>query len=214
MSLLGITSFDELNKLVGMKKSDPFDEYFAPMKISEEQKKQRIRLAKRLEEEFLYVFSYMFYAYPIINGEMITDLRDRYMQQLLELGIATSIADDLYRRQAYKFAVDAISATQRHKEDPYYYSADRARFCAEDQSCFICDKKDFADALEAGMRYKTWETIGDNHVRNSHLEVEGMTIPIEDVFVLEGGLLRYPHDTEMGASDDEVCGCRCTLSFS
>lgn len=210
----GVTSFDELNKLVGMEKSDPFDEYFAPMKISEEQKKQRIRLAKRLEEEFLYVFSYMFYAYPIINGEMITDLRDRYMQQLLELGIATSIADDLYRRQAYKFAVDAISATQRHKEDPYYYSADRARFCAEDQSNFVHDAKDFRDAVDAGYAYKTWETVGDNRVRYSHTEVEGLTIPIDEPFVLAGGLMMAPHDSSMGVDESELVMCRCSLSYS
>ena len=210
----GVTSFDELNKLVGMNRSEPFEDYFAPMKISDVQKKQRIRLAEALEEEFLYVFGYMFYAYPIINGQMITDLRDRYLQQLLELGIAVSVADDIYRRQAYKFAVDAISATQRHKDDPYYYSADRARFCAEDQSNFCYDAKDFQDAIEAGFLYKTWETVGDNRVRDSHAEVEGLTIPIDEPFMLAGGLMMRPHDASLGCSEDELIMCRCSLAYS
>ena len=49
----GVVTFDELNQLVGMKRSTPLDEYFAPMKISENKKKERLRLAERLEEEFL-----------------------------------------------------------------------------------------------------------------------------------------------------------------
>lgn len=216
----GVTSFDELNQLVGMKRSEPFDDFFAPMKITDEQKRERIRLAEALEEEFLYMFSYMFYAYPILNEQMINDLRDGYIKQLEELGIAAMVADDIARRsnpyyqQAEKFAIDCIDATRRHKEDPYYYSADRARLNAEDQSNFVLDVKDLDDAIENGYTYKTWNTVGDNRVRESHVEVEGLTIPIEEPFVLQGGLMMSPHDGSMGVSDSELAMCRCSLSFS
>lgn len=210
MSLLGITSFDELNKMVGMKRSLPFEEYFRPMKISEKQKKERMRLARLLEEEFLYMMSYMFYAYPTINMDMANELRERYIRQLELLGIATTAA----KAQAAKFAIEAVESTQRHKEDPYYYSADRARFCSEDQSNFIHDEKDYSEALDFGYTYKTWETVGDNRVRNSHEEVEGLTIPIEEPFVLQGGLMMRPHDASLGVSEDELILCRCSLSYS
>lgn len=215
----GVTSFDELNKLVGMKRSEPFEDYFAPMKITDEQKRERIRLAKALEEEFLYMLSYMFYAYPTINESMVDDLRDGYIRQLEELGIAVMVADDIarnnpYYRQAEKFAIDCIDATQRHKDDPYYYSADRARLMAEDQSNFVLDVKDLADAIENGYKYKTWNTVGDNRVRESHVEVEGLTIPIEEPFVLRGGLMMSPHDDSMGVSEDELIFCRCSLTYS
>lgn len=216
----GVTSFDALNRLVGMKRSESFDDFFAPMKITDEQKRERIRLAEALEEEFLYMFSYMFYAYPILNEQMINDLRDGYIRQLEELGIVAMVADDIARRnnpyyqQAEKFAIDCIDATRRHKEDPYYYSEDRARLCAEDQSNFIYDIKEYSDALENGYTHKTWETVGDNRVRASHVEVEGETIPIEEPFVLGGGLMMHPHDDSLGVDENELIACRCSLSFN
>ena len=190
----GVVSFDELNKLVGMNRSEPFDEYFAPMKISDEQKKERIRLAERLEDEFIYMLSYMFYAYPEINTDMANELRDRYLTALIDLGI--------------------MDATQRHRDDPYYYSEDRARLCAEDQANFVYDIKDFSDALENGYAFKTWNTVGDNRVRDSHEEVEGLTIPIEEPFSLQGGLMMQPHDASLGVDESELIMCRCSLSYS
>lgn len=208
----GVTSFDALNRLVGMKRSEPFDDFFAPMKITDEQKRERIRLAEAFKEEFLYMMSYMFYAYPTLNEQMIYDLRDAYIRAIEEVGLYSMV--DQYYRQAEKFAIDCIEATQRHKEDPYFYSADRARLNAEDQSNRVYDFKDFNDAVANGMRYKTWNTVGDNRVRDSHEEVEGLTIPISDLFVLRGGLLAYPHDSSHGADTSELSGCRCTLTYS
>ena len=207
---LGVTTFDELNKLVGMKRSEPLAYYFAPMKLSAKQKRQRLRLAEALEEEFVYMMAYMFYAYPNINESMVDELRKRYVSQLELLGIACADA----KAQAEKFAIDAIESTQRHKDDPYYYSKDRARLCAEDQANFIYDGIDFADALENGYLFKTWETVGDNRVRESHIEVEGLTIPIDEPFSLQGGLMMAPHDASMGVSEDELIMCRCSLSYS
>lgn len=207
---LGVTTFDQMNRLVGMERSIPLESYFAPMVLSAEKKRERLRLAKGLEEEFVYCMAYMFYAYPNINESMVKEFRDRYINQLMLLGIASAAATE----QAEKFAIEVVDSTLNHREDPYYYSKDRARLCAEDQACFQGDIGDYAEAVESGMRFKTWETVGDNRVRESHAEVEGLTIGIDDVFVLQGGLLKFPHDTSLGISDDEVCGCRCTLSYS
>lgn len=217
---LGVTSFDEINKLVGMKRSEPFDDYFAPMKISAEQKRERIRLAEKFQEEFVYMLAYMFYAYPEVNVEMVNELRDRYITTLETMGIAYAIASSdadkeiALRMQATKFANDTVDVTHRHKDDPYYYSEDRARLMAEDQSNFVMDISDFADAIAQGYRYKTWQTVGDNRVRNSHEEVDGLTLPIEEPFQLQGGLMMQPHDMSMGVSEDEVIMCRCSLAFS
>ncbi len=207
---LGFRTFDQLNRLVGMERSIPLESYFAPMVLSAEKKRERLRLAKRLEEEFVYCMAYMFYAYPNINESMVKEFRDRYINQLMLLGIASAAATE----QAEKFAIEVVDSTLNHREDPYYYSKDRARLCAEDQSNFIYDDKDFSDAVANGYLFKTWETVGDNRVRNSHVEVEGLTIPIEEPFVLQGGLMLAPHDLSMGADESEVILCRCTLSYS
>ena len=211
-------TFDELNRLVGYKRSEDFEDYFRPMRITEEQKRQRIRLAEAFQNEFIYAMSLMFYTKPDMNA--VNEIRDRYIRCLESLGIgvaiATSLADreQMLRMQAEKFAIDIVAATKRHEDDPYFFSEDRARLMSEDQANFIGDMSDYADAIESGMRFKTWQTVGDNRVRDSHEEVEGMTIPIGEAFVLQGGMLLHPHDDSLGCSDDELCGCRCSLSFS
>lgn len=200
----------------------PFDTYFGEMKLSDGQKKKRIALAEQLEDEFLYILSLLFYTYPLVDNTVVDDLKERYIQVLRDVGIIDRTEFDpilqeyeqRIRSRAEEFALLAIATTVRHNEEPYYYSADRARLLSEDQSNALYDISDFGDAIYNGMAYKTWETVGDNHVRESHAEVEGMTIPLEEPFVLQGGLMLYPHDDSMGVDESELVGCRCSLSYS
>ena len=62
------------------------------------------------------------------------------------------------------------------------------------------------------FKYKTWNTMQDDRVRDTHDYLEGITVPIEDKFV-----------TYDGDEADEPCGftkvennarCRCWLEFS
>jgi len=206
----GVTSFDALNQLVGMKRSEPFKEFYAPMHLTKEQKRERQRLAEAFEEEFLYMMSYMFYAYPTLNEQMIYDLRDAYIRAIEEVGLYSMV--DQYYRQAEKFAIDCIEATQRHKEDPYYYSADRARFCAENESNKIWAYTEYEEAV-GNCQYKQWQTIIDGKERDSHAEINGEILRIGEPFILAGGLMMFPTDDSMGASDEEIVNCRCSLTF-
>lgn len=205
-----------------MNRSMPFDQYFGEMKLTDAQKRQRIALAERLEDEYLYILSLLFYTYPTADIALVDELKERYIQVLRDIGIIERTEFDpiiqeyeqRIRNRAEEYAIMAIATTLRHSEDPYYYSADRARLLGEDQSNAIYDISDFGDAISDGMAYKTWETVGDNHVRDSHVEVEGMTIPLDEPFVLQGGLMMYPHDDSLGVEDSELVGCRCSLSYS
>ncbi len=70
--------------------------------------------------------------------------------------------------------------------------------------------------LEAGKGetdlYKTWETMGDFKVRETHDYLEGMTIPFDEEFVTIGG------DSALAPglfeSPENNCGCRCWLTYS
>ena len=218
MALHDQMTFDELNRLVGYKRSEDLEEYFRHMRITEEQKRQRIRLAEAFHAEFIYGLSLMFYTRPDMHA--VNELRDRYIRCLESLGIgvaiATSLADRerMLRMQAEKFAIDAVEVTKRHEDDPYFFSEDRARLMSEDQANWIYDDVEFADAVAAGMRFKTWLTVGDDRVRNTHEEVEGVTIPIDEPFELAGGYMMRPHDTSLGVDENEVINCRCSLAFS
>jgi len=53
-------TFDELNKLVGKNRSQPYETYFGEMDLSEDKIKERIALAKKLEDGFLFVLVLLF----------------------------------------------------------------------------------------------------------------------------------------------------------
>lgn len=206
-------SWDELNQLVGYKRSEPFDEYFEPMQISEEQKEERIALAERLYEVFVGLLLECFYA-DQLDTVIAADIYDRTRNAYLDAVEGSAVLDDYIYDHAVEIIETVIQVLQRHDDDPYYYSDDRGRVIAENESNLIIGHEELEEAMASGYRYKTWNTIMDGRERDSHAEVNGTTIPIDEPFELAGGLMMQPLDSSLGASDEEICGCRCSCSYS
>lgn len=61
---------------------------------------------------------------------------------------------------------------------------------------------------------KTWESVGDDHVREAHLEADGQEVPISEPFIVDGESLMFPGDTNLGASAGNVINCRCGVSYN
>jgi len=60
------------------------------------------------------------------------------------------------------------------------------------------------------FRYKTWVTMLDERVRDSHLEMEGKTVKISDDFVLPTGAhCSHPRDKSLPISESINCRCVC-----
>lgn len=70
-------------------------------------------------------------------------------------------------------------------------------------------------AIDSGVvdaKYVTsiWETAHDKRVRDSHRAMQGQTVPFGTPFTTpRGAKMRYPGDTSLGATADEVIACRC-----
>lgn len=205
-------SFDELNRLVGFERSLPIDQYFDEMRLTPRQKEQRKRLARQLEEEMVWLMAYMFYARKqgiSVSMDAINEIRERYRE-----AVGSTVVIDLYiATHIDSVAANIVDATNRHKDDPYFYSEDRARLIAENEASSIFNYTEYEDAAK-NKKYKTWHTIMDNHERESHAEVNGMKIPISEPFNLHGGSVLYPRDESLGAEDSELIACRCSLTFS
>ena len=77
--------------------------------------------------------------------------------------------------------------------------------------------RDFAQAAfdaakAAGATMKTWHTMMDDKVRDTHSYLEGVTIPIDDEFhSYKGGTTLMPGQWGI---PEEDCRCRCWLTFS
>lgn len=213
VSLSAIADFDELNRLVGYKISEPYEDYYEPMRISEKQKQQRIDLAKDLddifEELFIYMFMMMRDGYVSEYEDALIVAQEKYAEVIARHVDATAELIEHGR----ELILSVLNTLYRNSDNPWFYSSDRARAIAEGESNTIWNCTEWEEASR-NKRYKTWNTIMDGRERESHAEVNGMTIPINDVFHLQGGDCYYPRSDELGMSDEEIVNCRCSLSFS
>ena len=107
---------------------------------------------------------------------------------------------------------DIVAATDRHKDDPYYYSKDRARVIAENESNTVHSHKEYLEVSQK-KSFKRWLTIMDNHERESHAEVNSVVVPIDQPFMLQGGMLMHARDGSLGASEEELINCRCGTEY-
>ena len=182
------------------------------MHITEKQKRKRIRLAEDLEDVFIALLAELFYCEQ--EGIKIpADIYDRALEEYLTVIGSAVVTDDYLIEHAISTIADTIAVLKRHESDPFYYSEDRAMAISEGESNSVWNYTEFEEAVK-NKKFKTWHTLMGGHERESHAEVNGLTIPINDLFELKGGYMTYPRSDEYGASDDEIVNCRCSLSFS
>ncbi len=97
--------------------------------------------------------------------------------------------------------------------DSWYVSIDRAKFNAENEANTVLNKADYNRAVNAGYIRKRWLTMADEKVRATHREVNGVTIPIDGVFVVGDSLFDFPKSLKYNPSPDEYVNCRCGIMY-
>lgn len=107
---------------------------------------------------------------------------------------------------------DIIETTNRHPDDPYYLSKDRALLIAQNESNTAYNHADYEIARQNGKQYKVWVTEGDEKVREAHVDVDMVRIPINEMFSVGNDTMRYPHDYINGSAENLV-NCRCICSY-
>ena len=104
------------------------------------------------------------------------------------------------------------SSNQR-QESSYWLSYRRAEDIAKSEANTFLNYTDYVDAKEQGATKKRWLTMLDDKVRQTHSEVEGQTIGIDEHFTVGNSLMRFPHDLESAPDPKEVIGCRCAVEY-
>lgn len=66
-------------------------------------------------------------------------------------------------------------------------------------------------SMEGYQVTKTWKTSGDSKVRDDHVQMEGITLPLNQDFDVNGWPMSRPLDPKGGAS--QVINCRCFLTY-
>lgn len=93
------------------------------------------------------------------------------------------------------------------------FSQARAIEIAQNEANRIFNYADFTDAVESGLTTKTWLTMQDEKVRETHVEVNNVSIPINELFTVGEYEMEYPLDMEHGAGAEEIVNCRCSVEY-
>lgn len=205
-------SFDELNDLVANKRSMSFEQFFGEMELSDEEIQQRIELAEKLEDGFLFVLALLFtmQQYNEVNWERARqEYENRYLSALAGYVTITPYIRQYVRDMSY----DIMDSTKKHQSEYYYYSPDRGKFMAECESNTTRSYQCNEDAIAQGKTMKRWLTMGDKRVRATHKEVGGTSKPIGEPFYVGGSLMMFPRDTQYSPPNSLVCGCRCSIEY-
>ena len=207
-----VKSFDQLNSLVKNKRSEPYEDYFSEMDISEEQKEERVSLSEDFENAFLPVLILLFtmQQYGMVNWETARKRFDSGYRQAISSHMDIDEYMDLYISQ---FSYDVIDSTKSHEEDPYYYSLDRAMYLSENESNTSLNYKDFIQAIASGKTKKQWVDVRDKRERKTHLMVGGTVKKITEPFLVGDSLMFFPKDVSFSPSLDQICGCRCSIKY-
>ena len=209
--MLDVRDYDELNGLVGMSRSEDYEDYFEIMELSEPDKEKRIELAERLGDSFLLVLAFLvtMQQYQSMNWQTIrTSVEGAYRDALTNI-ITIDEYLDSYIRQ---FSYDVTESTQNHVDEPYYYSLDRSMVMAENESNTVWNYSDFQSAIQSGYTRKQWIDIRDRRERESHRRVGGTVKPINKPFVVGNSFMMFLKDNStFGADSSEILNCRFSL---
>lgn len=192
--------------------SIPYEQYFGEMEITDDQKKKRIQVAEEIEDImfFLYELVSLMTDYRYISPEFIKQkVYEKYINVLEKHGKP----DKYIEEYAKEFSDMVVDTTIKHSGKEFYRSEDRAMLVAENEANSAINYFEYKEAVAGGKKRKQWITQRDDRVRDTHKEVNGETIPIDNAFIVGDSLMAFPKDTSYGASINEIAGCRCTIKY-
>lgn len=220
---MNVSSYDELNIRPSNRRSEPYKEYFSKMSISEKEKQERIAFSEQMEEVILYILALI--ETTIESGESDQEyIQTQFYDKYLDVVLGYMLIDSYIKEYVLETSKQIIDTTfshivEKHPDseqttDDYYLSNDRAMFISECEANSILNYRQYSKAVKAGKTKKTWIDVGDKRERKTHLEVGGITIPINEPFSVGDSLLMFPTDHSLGASADEIVNCRCSIQYS
>ena len=203
---------DELNNI-----AIPYEQYFGEMGLSQKEIDKRVALAELLDDVFIMLFT-LIKAEQAASMPLDTDwlagyIELHYKDVLEDFGIDYLEKYPWLNTHITQMADEVVLQNQKHPEEEWNTSDDRAMVIAENEVNSVCEYTAFQDAVDNGKTRKIWNTMLDNKVRHTHEEIEGIMIPIMERFNVGSYEMYQPKDTSCGAGMEEIAGCRCWCTY-
>lgn len=202
-----IREIDELNTIENAR-SIPYEQYFGEMELGEDEREQRIELARQLEAVFLLIFALIVNMH-YEEKRAISFLKEKYRDTITNF----SKLDPYLENYIDGISENIVGVTVKNNTDGYFTSYDRAVFIAENEANTCMNYLEFTEAIQNGKTMKQWIDIRDKRERGTHREVGGTAIPILEPFSVGKSLMMYPKDSSLGAEADEIVNCRCSIKY-
>lgn len=209
---MAIRQIDELKairkELDELSATQEIAKYFEEMDLPSEEIELRIKVAN----DFQRFFRDLFLAMLVGEG-----LRESYINDIRNEYIRICDRYDLIPNMAHidRLAETIVDNTLQNIDTEYYTSIGRSINIAECETNNSANYDDLQDAINNGYTQKTWVTMRDNKVRETHVVLDGVTIGIDELFQVGDAQMRFPCDEEYAFdSPQEINNCRCCILYS
>lgn len=183
-------------------------QYFDEMNLDDEEKNKRIAVATDFQRFFMGLFLLLVTA-EVTREEIIEQISDEYIRILDRYDLRPNMG------HIDRLAETIADNTLANLDKEFYTSVERSISIAETETNNSANYDDLQEAIESGFTQKTWITMRDNRVRDTHVVLDGATIGIDELFQVGNAEMRFPCDEELAFdSPEETVGCRCTISYS
>lgn len=192
-------------------------EWFSAMGLTAEDIENRARLACDFEDRFIETLITLYVAHE--NDEDADKSKmerwffedyGKAIEKFLSNKKEFSATDALDRK--FTFSEDVANTTADNPAETHSYSEERALTMAVTESAVMLADADYKKALKQGCTQKSWNTIIDGREREWHFDADGQTVPIDEYFIVDGELMKHPHDPT--ASARNLVSCRCWCEYS
>ena len=230
---MAIQNFDQLNNMSTT--------WYSKMEISDKTKKERVDLSMEFLEIFLMYFALLMdeestkerqieWLEPRLNAvasnhigvddlayindwskteaEKIVDVSMKHIEPI-DIDESTVSFGGVEQDRIYHFKEFDVDVP----ESKYWTSDIRGLLLGIECSSCVSNFYEMYDHLNRGDNRKVWKSQADNKVRPTHEEVDGVDIPITDLFIVGNSTLLFPGDVSNGAEENEVCNCRCWCEY-
>ncbi|MBO5971143.1 MAG: hypothetical protein J6S14_21935 [Clostridia bacterium] len=176
----------------------PYDELNVLRSRVEESRTADGKLPADLVEDI--VFDYLLFSYALGVDNANEMMRSSFVAK------SDEARETIYRRTAGKTFAERVRAYAETGD------TDSIMRVAETEATRDMNTAAERTAVKAGAKNKTWITMEDGRVRDTHYYLHGVTVPIGGVFVTyDGDSARSPGG--FGRAENNA-NCRCVLTFS
>lgn len=147
-----------------------------------------------------------------------TEIQETTYKNIVTLPISKGVDELMTEEQRNEFNTASLilggiaigSVILSNNNIKRWLGKERANLIALNEANWKWNNEEYYEAKES-KKTKTWHTALDERVRFDHMAVEGVTVGINEHFIVGGYPMLYPLDGN--APIEQTANCRCSVSY-